>query len=263
MHRVEFSDLDIAGGSVAALGLLKDDPVVLVQNTPKIDPEKSLKKLSKSLGTILHRGNKGFAKNLDFTGFHHLNAREAPVVAPTGDVFQSTTGNAIPIHTDEFFKKDSAEIVLLHCINPDPRGGESLIAYFDDVILALSEEDIKDLRRPLFPAPFGKVPVIYGRTDNPEIRYNRRVISESATNYKNEIPGNIINLLDRFESAVEEKLTYYRLQRDECYIIQNNKVLHGRTALSPSNQRHLIRVRLHAGGSLTSGNCIEFNLDVQ
>lgn len=247
MRRIEFSDLDIAGGPVAALGLLTDDPVVLVQNTPKIHPEKSLKKMSESLGAILHRGNKGFAKNPDFMGFHHLNAREAPVVAPTGDVFQSTTGNAIAVHTDEFFKKDSAQIILLHCINPDRHGGESLIAYFGDVILALSEEDIVDLRRPLFPSPFGKVPVIFGRTDDPEVRYNRRVISESVANYQNEIPGNIINLLDRFESTVKEKLTYYRLQKDECLIIQNNKVLHGRTALSLSNQRHLIRVRLQTG----------------
>ncbi|MFT3808934.1 MAG: TauD/TfdA family dioxygenase [Micropepsaceae bacterium] len=160
----------------------------------------------------------------------------------------SQTEQALAAHTDSSFFADPHELVGFQMAVPDGEGGESFMVPARDAVAHLTAETIAHLRAPRF--PFGGVlrPVLTGPEADPQLRYYRRQIDEEAASGIPLGPEDIA-ALDALDAALArpEIQHRFRLAAGEFLLMNNLRVLHGRTAMDGASRRLMYRVRAYAG----------------
>lgn len=158
----------------------------------------------------------------------------------------SRTHRAMPLHTDSSYEVRPHDLIAFQMVRSDSDGGETVLAPVDEAIVLLGEETLTTLRRPIF--PFGKInrAVLDGRDQETRIRYYRRQILPGLDplRHKSMVCTKAMDSLDRALASVGERYRL-RLGAGDVLILNNHKVLHGRTALPVSSARLVYRFRKH------------------
>lgn len=161
--------------------------------------------------------------------------------------FPYKSGRALPCHTDTSFIPEPFDLVALHCIRNDPAGGRTVLVRLPDLLARLDTRVQRALLDVPVPFEFGEATVLRREPWGMSIRYNRREIDPYCGPGGLGPMGEVLDLLDRaleFDKASE----VLDLRPGECLLVDNRRVLHGRTQLSPGNSRLMVRGRCYVGG---------------
>lgn len=158
----------------------------------------------------------------------------------------SRTHLPLPPHTDSSYMTLPHEIVAFHCIEADENGGESIMVPIDDILQNLDKEVLACLREPVYPFGQDYHAIICGDEDNPLIRYYQAQIQRSL-NEHNSLSEKHQTALKALDELLDQNhiLQKFHLKPGQIVFMNNQKVLHGRTALSPESNRVLYRLRMH------------------
>lgn len=174
---------------------------------------------------------------------------DAEAFAKDGDGTRySRTAEALAPHTDSSFLPHPHEYVSFQMAQPDPEGGESVIVTARDAVAALDAATRDRLRAPRFPFAGELRPILTGSEDNPCIRYYRRQIDEETVRATS-LAAEDMAALDALDAQVEraDLQHHFRLAAGEIVLLNNLRVLHGRTAMPAASSRLMYRVRAWAG----------------
>ncbi len=197
--------------------------------------------------TVLTIGNRlGFVRVTNYGAYFDV----VSVPNPTNLAY---TPIGLGVHSDNPYRDPTPGVQLLHCLNSDAPGGDTLLVDGFNAAQILRTED---------PAAFElltRVPVNF-RYQSPDADLNARQTLISVDE-----DGDIVGVhfnnrsLDWLDAAVEvvapwfaayRKLAdilhrpkgelIFRLEPGDCVVMQNDRALHGRTAFDPSRgRRHL------------------------
>ena len=173
---------------------------------------------------------------------------DAKQLARKGNVTRySRTPDALPLHTDCSNKAIPPNLVAFAMERPDPQGGgESVILSASDLVHELPEDLVSLLRQPVFPFTGEKqYPILQGEGDDWRIRYYRNQIN-SALGEPCTLSDKLREALDELERYVErsKQSVRFAMQAGEVVIMDNQRVLHGRSAMPADSPRLMHRFRL-------------------
>lgn len=144
---------------------------------------------------------------------------------------------AVPPHAD-----GDAQLVAWWCKEADPRGGETVLVDTVAVLERLSPERVALLRevscllssmaRELYEQPIVHPRGCYWALSGP-------VDATLSTEAHREA---VRALLDAIEAERAEGATRFVLRAGHFHIIDNQRILHSRTAIDPASTRHLVRL---------------------
>jgi alpha-ketoglutarate-dependent taurine dioxygenase len=168
----------------------------------------------------------------------------------------SRTPDALPLHTDCSNKAVPPNLVAFAMERPDPEGGgESVILSAADLVHELPEDLVSLLRQPVFPFTTKKrYPILQGEGDDVQIRYYRQQIN-SALGEPCTLSDNHQEALDELERYLErsQRSVRFVMQAGEVVIMDNQRVLHGRSAMAANSPRLMHRFRLSVPALSTGG----------
>ena len=142
-----------------------------------------------------------------------------------------------------------ADVVIMLCVQPDDSGeGVSLLYYLSDLLKKLNADEIALLEAVAYPTQFGTTDLLRRKNRRISIRYNRLEIDRYAALTDASLTAKEMKLLLKVDDILSTGAEVQRilLRTGDCLIVDNTKVLHGRSKFSSSSRRLLKRVRLHA-----------------
>ena len=159
----------------------------------------------------------------------------------------SRTTIALEPHTDSSQQKNPHSIVIFGMSRPDDFGGETQMVVIDELLPLLDSETAELLRQPIWPMGKQPKPILEtgSASDETRISYYRKQLDRSL-----ELGASLSAQQMTALSALDAAITHlsaqrsFRLQKGETLLINNHKVLHGRTALAEGSERLMIRYRL-------------------
>lgn len=134
-------------------------------------------------------------------------------------------------HTDCAEFAEPPDTVLLLCDTPADQGGASLWAPIDAVVAHLSAETLLELQKPAFPFKSSFYPILeLGTADEITVRYQpiALVLSESAGLWQSTPAQNAA--IHAFEEALQRETQRFTLEKGDCWLLNNRRILHGREA---------------------------------
>jgi hypothetical protein len=181
--------------------------------------------------------------------FKSLSFTKVSVAPPSsgGEATQlSLTHSALPPHTDSAYDLLPHEMVVFHCVEADENGGKTFMIPLEDVLQRLSDSVIARLQDPVYPFGEGRYPIICGDRNAPFIRYYNVQLQHDSMAECLEFTEAHRSALDTLDTLLTQDELYQRfhLQPGQILFMHNQKVLHGRTALSKGTSRILYRMRL-------------------
>jgi hypothetical protein len=171
----------------------------------------------------------------------------------------SRTHEALAPHTDSTFMDEPHSIVAFQMVRSDEAGGgRSTIVAADDVVSELDPDTIATLREPRFALSNERLlPILWDSQSSVSMRYYRRQMDYILAQRGEESRFTpLLNMLDELLSDLAEDREF-ALADGEVLIFNNQKVLHGRTAMSPESGRLLYRFRAHLAASPFSPSMLQ------
>ena len=169
------------------------------------------------------------------------------VVNPTNLAY---TGLGLGAHTDNPYRDPTPTLQLLHCLASSADGGENTLVDSFRVARELPVEDFELLSSCLVTFRYAdadtdlstEVPVITADVngDVQSVHYNTR--SAQAFRLPEDLMGDYYLAYQRFGRLLEspEYRIQFKLEAGDLFIVDNLRVLHGRTGYAPSGgERHL------------------------
>jgi alpha-ketoglutarate-dependent taurine dioxygenase len=158
----------------------------------------------------------------------------------------SRTHQPLPPHTDTAYSPRPHSLVAFQMVRSDAEGGRSTVLPVAEVVEALDPDSLTAMRQPHFAFGKGDLPILWGRPGAESMRYYRAQIEQAAA-LRGTVPSHPVAVLDKID-AVLERLDPRRfaLADGEVLVINNHKVLHGRTGMAADSKRLMFRFRAHA-----------------
>lgn len=210
---------------------------------------RALRALAATLGATSGSGA-GTAQNqpnVEAEGISRVEAMDLPRRDPAGREILSTTAGIFPPHTDDTFVARPARYVLMHCWKADAAGGGvSQLAHVSDILPLLAPRSRAHLREAVFASPFGPAPVLWDDTASatPCIRFNHRDFASFGERYGPVLAADQVRVLDEVLKAARACAIEVRLAAGDCLVVDNHRMLHGRTAFDAGSGRLLKRLRV-------------------
>jgi len=167
-----------------------------------------------------------------------------PIADRSGTTMLSTMATDHHLHTDESFYPAPSRFLLLHCWRPDPAGGGlSLIAAVEEVLARLTPAERENAARFRYRWRGVEAPILSEMPGQawPRLRFNVR---EADCLENPRAPGDA--LAQRFAHAADEAALELPMAQGDCLVLDNWRVMHGRTAFAPDSPRLLKRVGVDA-----------------
>lgn len=154
--------------------------------------------------------------------------------------YLANTGKAMGLHTDNVYLKEPCNYVLMACVEPAERGGDTLLCDARKVIPLIVEADYKSLGAKIWQ---WKQPIRYGRGTTEPFR----VLSGNAIRWwryglMNQEPE-LVALADSFDEILHSHnaVETIALKEGQAILLDNSRILHGRTTFL--GKREMLRVR--------------------
>lgn len=202
--------------------------------------------LGRLLGNTSWQGTKKGTPNLENDGVNRVENMDAPMRDAVGNAVLSSNADEFPLHTDDSYSPDPARYVLMHCWQADPAGGGvSWVAHVDRIIAIAPADLIERLSTQKYTTPYGTDRILQRNEQQGwRVRFNRRDMIGFA-----KLRMQILSLQQRQDLAAFEALAMscverVALQAGDCIVVDNHRVLHGRSAFDPSSGRLIKRLRI-------------------
>jgi len=246
MEKIDFSRYNYWEDFISNVKSFVSNPGCLIIENFDSDLEKGLlQNLAKSLGKISLSGINVSGNVLEDGFIHRVEVKEEALKDKSGYNILSSTAEVFPCHTDDYFSENPVDVVILHCVIPDEFGGESIIAYLKNILDFLATKTIKILSQQTFPSHFGKVSILEKDINGYKIRYNRLEIERASKITGISLNEKQITALDHLDNAINKTQIIFKLKKNDCLVLNNKKLVHGRTAISKDSNRLLRRVRIN------------------
>lgn len=179
-----------------------------------------------------------------------------PSDGASGGLPGSRTRETFALHTDGTGLLDPPHHVMLACVAAPADSGYNVIAPLHDVLAAVRRlegaDAVEALREPRFVLSLADaagvrlptaVPVVWGSAGQEHIRYRPRMASVVG----GELTGRHRKALAALDQAVAAEVTPMTLllRPDDALLIDNRRMLHGRTEIRPGAHRHLKRLKIY------------------
>jgi len=156
--------------------------------------------------------------------------------------------NNFDYHTDLQYVDDPPDFIAVICVTPDAKGeGRSIFADIQAAVESLKPETLAALQKPnfIFKAPphyrgglVARQPVL---DKNAQGEFRVRVRFDRATTDTPEAAA----ALEELSAAFDQHRIEFLVDKNQAYLIDNRRVVHGRTPFSPTfseSDRHLKRI---------------------
>lgn len=236
-----------AGGATAGDWLLplQAQGWVVVPQVPLDADNAALRALGERLGPVCWHGALPGMPNVEAHGVNAVQALARPVRDPAGQEVLSTGAQAFELHTDDCHSREPARWVLMHCWRADPHGGDSLLAAAEAIVAGLDAHSLALLARPDWATPAGRLPLLWRDPRGAwQLRCNRRDLEAHALRRGAPLPGPQRAALQALLDAAQAVLVRLRLAPGDCLVVDNRRLLHGRTAFDAASGRLLKRLRI-------------------
>lgn len=173
----------------------------------------------------------------------------AEAVTNDGNVTRlSRTHVALPPHTDSSYMEKPHEFVAFQMVRNDSEGGESIMVPVDDIVRGLDDDTTSLLREAVYPFGDELCPILSGNPMDERVRFYEHQLATSQKAQDNPLSDRHVEALKKLEGLLAERGRFHELQltAGQVMIMNNTKVLHGRTEFSSDSDRLLYRVRQHA-----------------
>lgn len=213
-----------------------------------LDPDNAaLLRLGRRLGQVSLNGYKPDAPDAEPEGVKRVEALSQPKLDPANEPVLSTTHRHFGLHTDDFFTAQPVRWVLMHCWQPDPTGGgRSLLADVRQIVPRLSAGALQRLQQPDFPGPAGWQPILQATARGWQVRFNHRDMVAFAACFGPALAPDQRAALDELDEVASVVASSLQLAPGDCLVVDNHRVLHGRTAFDAHSHRLLKRLRVNA-----------------
>lgn len=219
---------------------LINNSVILINKIPEDKNLLFLRDLALHLGKT-SLGDVIITDENNYNFIHQVQVQKEQLKDNDGFAILSTTHLEFNCHTDGYFDSHPIDIVILQCVIPDQSGGDSTIVFLEDLISQLDFETIEALKQPIFPSRCGNIAILTEDDHGLSIRYNRLELDRGAILHNIKLSSWQIKVLEKLDLAIESSKIYLKLMPYDCLIVNNKKVLHGRTALSSEKSNRLVR----------------------
>ncbi len=222
---------------------------MIVSGVP-VDSDDALLELVASLGTPTALGNGSGV-------IHDVTPRPG-----AGDSDLSSTAARFPLHTDSTFLLDPHAFVALACLSSSgDGGGESRVVRVDelrarissrggrDALEALSESAFPFLvREPGAPPAVRKLAIFEPRPDGWTVRYRSDAVAMALRETGTQLSSRHRLALLALEDALADESQHdaFMLRPGDVLLLDNRRVLHGRTAIADGAARVLRRLKVLA-----------------
>lgn len=225
---------------------LRTSGVAVVRGVALDATNRELREIGAMLGSASLSGIHPGSPNSEEFAICRVEALEQPCVDPVGQLILSTSAAEFPLHTDDTFAPQPARWVLMHCWRADEAGGGvSRVSRLTDFLPQLSTTAVKHLKAKGFASPFGSAPVLFATSEaDMGIRFNRRDFDSYAKRFGPPLSGPQADALDEVMAAANAHAREVALSMGDCLIVDNWRVLHGRTAFAAGSGRLLKRLRV-------------------
>lgn len=144
--------------------------------------------------------------------------------------------NAQPLHTDESYISDPADVMAMYCVTQAPEGGETVFVSAQDVVATLKRVDL-ELYQVICETPirFAKGdesktrPVITFDEKGPSLNWNYYCVHELESQSTRSLARRFFNFLKE-TVAESEKVVAIDLAPGEAVLWWDERLLHGRNA---------------------------------
>ncbi|MFC3051051.1 TauD/TfdA family dioxygenase [Kordiimonas pumila] len=166
----------------------------------------------------------------------------------------SRTHLALPAHTDSSYMPNPHDLVTFQCEQHDTNGGETFLVPVDTVISRLSTKSRSVLEESQF--NFGRnihaildTKGTIGKTKNTyyEIRYYREQLSHVMERDGSTLNASACEALKELDAILAEPSNafHFKLLAGEAVMMNNKRVMHGRTGFTETSDRLIYRIRHH------------------
>lgn len=206
--------------------------------------------LGEQLGTRSAQGLRPDAPNFENNGVNRVENMDTPMRDAVGNAVLSSNAEEFPLHTDDSYSPEPARYVLMHCWQADSAGGGvSWISHVDRMLALAPPDLIARLSTQKYTTPYGSAPVLWRSSERDEqqrwcIRFNRRDMIGFAKLRFQFMSEQLRRDLATLEQLAMQCMEKVALQKGDCIVVDNHRVLHGRSAFDPSSGRLMKRLRI-------------------
>ena len=226
----------------------------IIRGLPNDDNDRSLIELCRALGDAAVGDRVIPGARLSSRFVSSVTPKEDAMVDKDGLKILSSTSDDFHLHTDCSYLATPPELLLMHCVQRPTSGGDSTLLSVDDLALDLDASLLSALQKNRFPFRFGEAPILSER-GRLKIRFNRDQILLGIRK-KKQVESHLVPLLDTLRRIISDsgKIKHVRLHPTDCIVIDNERVLHGRTAFPRGAKRLLKRLRIFSTRSHGKNN---------
>jgi len=154
-------------------------------------------------------------------------------------------------HTDSSYMEVPHELVAFQCVVADAVGGETQMVPVDDILRQLSDTDVSLLSETVYPFGDGDRAILGGSTHAPTIRYYDAQLSRTLEELGSGAGGlkkRYRKALKRLNKVLEQSDLgeTFALASGDILLMNNARVLHGRSGFAEESERMIFRLRVHA-----------------
>lgn len=171
-----------------------------------------------------------------------VEALPLPPLDQFGKPLKSAAADDFALHSDESFCAQPARWVLLHCWRADPGGGGNLLLAREQMHAGAVAKTRKALFSFALPYPVGNFPVIDA---GGRVRFNVAEIGGEIHARGRSATSEESDWMMTFETLFARHAEHCRLASGELLIIDNHRVLHGRTGFARDSPRLVKRLRVY------------------
>lgn len=225
---------------------LQECGVVRLIGVPLCASNGELRAIGAQLGVASNRALPHRAGLAETGSIARVEAIDVAASDQFGKPLLSASAAAFELHTDESFCSQPARFVLLQCWRADPAGaGVSLFARREQILADADDHSRELFARCALPYPTGNFPVLDARG---LLRFNRAECLGEMRARARAASASETQCMEAFALAAMRAAESCTLVAGDLLILDNHRVLHGRTPFNPHSRRLLKRLRILDSG---------------
>jgi alpha-ketoglutarate-dependent taurine dioxygenase len=202
--------------------------------------------LGRLFGATSWQGSYRGSPNLENDGVNRVESMDQPLRDAVGNEALSSNAAEFPLHTDDAYSPAPARFVLMHCWQADASGGgESWIAHVNQIVALAPPDLIERLTTQPYTTPYGQTCILMRDTSGQwHVRFNHRDMLGYAKLRFQFVSEQKRQDLAAFAALAMQCVERITLKPGDCIVVDNHRVLHGRSNFDPKSGRLIKRLRI-------------------
>jgi alpha-ketoglutarate-dependent taurine dioxygenase len=152
----------------------------------------------------------------------------------------SSVKDDFALHTDGYNQPRPPKYMLLLRTDDSAELPATYLADAASLLARLADEELELLSRPIYPTAEGNVSALTVKNGKPKVRWNAELVQRWMRRSDSD-PAALERAIEVLGRQLSDVLLIEHLHQHECLILDNDRWLHGRSALQPDSVRVLMR----------------------